>query len=171
MCAIATSPSTSALSSGSISSFVDVKFPEQPEDVKPIVNPTDFINGIGDYLLRVAVLQSHLTERLIQDPQINRFIVEAHQQSHKKTDTADLSSIVAFDIQLGRLWYGTAMHLLLLHETNARRTVKFVIWRPSSPVTYKKYGTLENWNYQRLRPSTLHFPHYFIPTLDRKRCP
>ncbi|KEY71595.1 hypothetical protein S7711_06056 [Stachybotrys chartarum IBT 7711] len=103
MCAIATSPSTSALSSGSISSFVDVKFPEQPEDVKPIVNPTDFINGIGDYLLRVAVLQSHLTERLIKDPQINRFIVEAHQQSHKKTDTADLSSIVAFDIQLGRL--------------------------------------------------------------------
>ncbi|CAM1502061.1 Fc.00g040450.m01.CDS01 [Cosmosporella sp. VM-42] len=72
-----------------------------PSDPPPA--STTIISDMGEYLTQAAQILSCLTNKLLDDSQVEEAIFTAHEQSRIQTKVTDLSTIVHMDVQHSRL--------------------------------------------------------------------
>lgn len=76
-------------------------------DTETHEEPGKIITRVGECLVRAAESWSLLTDDLIQAPQMNGVINDAHEKARTHSHLCDLSSVVQADIEISKLRYET----------------------------------------------------------------
>lgn len=74
---------------------------------------------LGEYLVSAAQVWFQLTDEMLNSPEMDQVVLDAHENSKSQTDFADLSAIVSLDVSITKLRYDLLSFFSLCCATTA----------------------------------------------------